>query len=185
MSDPIKELINTLSVKEDKVRKVALDEVLKLTQEKVDWINEYWDTIVEKLSSENSYQRTIGMFVISNLAISDNENLIDGILNKYLSLMEDEKFITSRQTIQTSWKVAIGKQSTSKTIVEHLMRMFTSNIHLKTHANLIRKDVVESVCQIYCHNSEGIDLNCLRLQIEKDCDQKEKQILYKIIDHVI
>lgn len=185
MSANIKELIDKLNLKENKVRKEALDEILKLTETKVDWIYDYWDVFTDKLSSDNSYQRTIGMFIISNLVISDDKNLIDRILDKYLSMMEDDKFITSRQTIQSSYKVAIGKEGTRKKIVGHLIKTFTENKHLNERGNLIRKDVVESLCLIYKYNREDIDINYLKMLIDKNCDQKEKKLLIEIIEKAI
>lgn len=181
MNENIKNLMERLSVKDNKIRKEALDRVIELTQVKVEWIYNYWDLLVEKLDSENSYQRTIGMFVLSNLAKSDSENRFEGIIDKYLMMTEDEKFITSRQTLQTMWKVAIAKENCRKRIVEHLSRMFTGDKHLATHANLIRKDIIETMCRIYESDKETIDLNYLRLKIEENCNQKEQNILMGII----
>lgn len=157
MNDIIKDLMERLNVKDNNIRKEALNKVVELTECPVDWIYDYWDFLVEKLDSKNSYQRTIAMFIISNLAKSDRENRFEGILDKYLLMTEDEKFITSRQTLQTVWKVAIAKENCRKKIVEHLYRMFTENKYLDTHANLIRKDIVETLYKIYESDAEAID----------------------------
>lgn len=184
MNESVNELIERLSVKDNKVRKEALDKVIELTEEEVNWIYEYWDILVKKLDSENSYQRTIGMFVLSNLAKSDSENRFEGILDKYLMMAEDEKFITSRQTLQTVWKVAVTKENCRARIIEYLTSTFTDNKHLVTHANLIRKDVVESLCRIYETDTDLVDLNYLEMQIEENCEKKEQKILKDIMKKV-
>ena len=181
MNDIIKDLMERLNVKDNNIRKEALDKVIELTQDTVDWIYDYWDFLVEKLDSKNSYQRTIGMFIISNLAKSDRENRFEEILDKYLLMTEDEKFITSRQTLQKVWKVAIAKENCKKKIVEHLYRMFTQNKHLNVHTNLIRKDIVDTLCRIYEIDNEAIDLNYLRIIIEANCDEIQQRILKDMI----
>ncbi len=184
MNEVVNELIERLAVEDNKIRKEALDKIIELTEEEVDWIYDYWDLFVKKLYSENSYQRTIGMFILSNLAKSDSENRFEGILDEYLMITEDEKFITSRQTLQTVWKVAVVKENCKTKIIKHLTRMFTENRHLVKHANLIRKDVVESLCRIYETDIDLLDSNYLEIQIEKNCEQKEQQILKRIIKNL-
>lgn len=180
----IQELINRLELKNNKIRKQALDIILDLTLNQVDWIYDYWDIFVKKLNSNNSYQRTIGMLVISNLALSDKEDRIVEHIDKYLAMMEDEKFITSRQTIQSSYKIALIKPAVREFVIEYLLKMFTNNIHLKSHANLVRRDIINSLCKIYKVNAEGIDLNHLSMKIEEYCDPKEKKEFIKLIDSV-
>ncbi len=69
-------------------------------------------------------------------------------LKLLIELMEDEKFITSRQTIQTSWKVAIQLDELRDKIISCLLKMFSENRFLNLHANLIRKDIIISLCNI-------------------------------------
>ena len=180
MSEHIKELVKELGSKDNKIRKNALDIMLKLTQEKVDWVYEIWDILVDKLNSKNSYQRTIGVFLLSNLAKSDYEGRFLEIIDRYLQLTEDEKFIASRQTIQSSYKVAIAIKQLKDKIVNHLIKMFSENKHLNSHANLIRKDIVQSLCNI--NNAyQDIDLIEIKLKIEMNCFNKERKELEKIL----
>lgn len=53
--------------------------------------------------------------------------------------------------------------------------MFSSNQHLGTHANLIRKDVTESLIQIYNHDKNAVDLSLIRMKIELDIWLKAKE----------
>lgn len=182
MKNNIKDLMNRLNDKDNKIRKEALDKLIELTEDTVDWTYDYWDYLVAKLNSDNSYQRTIGMLILSNLAKSDDENRFKEILDKYLSITEDERFITSRQALQNLWKVAIVNSECRYKIIKHLENMFINNKYLKTHANLIRKDVIESICKIYEENSEEVDLDFFRMKIDENCDKKERKILLDIIN---
>ncbi|PKM50285.1 MAG: hypothetical protein CVV02_12400 [Firmicutes bacterium HGW-Firmicutes-7] len=181
MDDNIEVLIEELNSKNNIIRKNALDTLLEITEEKVDWIYSEWDHLVDKFNSYNSFQRNIGVLIMSNLAKSDHKNKFAEIIDMYLELMEDEKFITSRQTIQNSWKVAVALDSYRRKIVSYLIRMFSNNKHLNTHANLIRKDIVESLIHIYNYYKDDVDLNLIEIRIKADCEDKERKILESIL----
>ncbi|WDV46324.1 hypothetical protein PV797_01185 [Clostridiaceae bacterium M8S5] len=181
MSENIKILVDELGSKDNKIRKNALDTLLGITNEKVKWIYEVWDIFVEKLDSSNSYQRSIGIFMLSNLVKSDYENRFFDVINKYLELMEDERFITARQTIQSSWKVAIAKKTLRNKIANYLLKMFLDNKHLSSHANLIRKDITQSLVNINNLYKNAVDLGELELKIEMYCDKNEKKKLYVLL----
>lgn len=183
MEDSIKLLMDEIGSKNNKIRKKALDTLLELSEEKVDWIYNVWDSLVDKLDSNNSYQRSIGMFILANLAKSDSDNKFIDIIDKYLQLMEDEKFITSRQAIKSSWKVAVAIEELRSRIVNHLFETFSNNKHLSSHANLIRYDVVESLVNIYKYDNNAVDLNAIKFIIEVDCDKKEMKKIERIFLH--
>ncbi len=77
-----------------KARSIAHDDVYPL-----------WDTLAKKLHHENSYQRSIGVMLLSENVRWDTENRLDSILGQYMACFRDEKFITARQAIQSlqSW----------------------------------------------------------------------------------
>lgn len=56
------------------VRKQAFDALMKLTESKVDWADEAFDVLAPKLYSSNSFQRSIGIMLLSNLAKSGIEH---------------------------------------------------------------------------------------------------------------
>ena len=65
----------------------------------------FWDVLAQKLSHDNSYQRSIGVMLLAENVRWDTENRLDDILGTYLARFRDEKFITARQAIQSlsSW----------------------------------------------------------------------------------
>jgi hypothetical protein len=158
-----RESIANLHSKDDKVRFAALQSVLKETDAKVKWIYDVWEGLVNSLSDENSYQRSIAVMVICNLAKSDTEGKLSKAIGRLLPLTNDEKFVTSRQCIQNLWKVAVTSTSLKKKVVDHLIAQYKNCTNDK-HYNLIRLDIHQSLRNI-CDQSldSGIRSKALEL----------------------
>ncbi len=173
MDQIAKEALERLNSAEDKIRFDALNHILKLTDEPVDWVYEVWDDLVRKLSNENSYQRSIAIMVLCNLAKSDRENRIEAVLDKLLAHTRDEKFITSRQCIQNIWKVAAVNSQARERILGHLENQFMS-CEAEKHYNLIRQDIIQAISCLYeSNNDAGI------LARAKDLVSREKEEKYR------
>jgi hypothetical protein len=137
-----------LKSSDDKIRFTSFQRVLEVTEKKVPWIYEVWDDLLQSLRHENSYQRSIAAMVLCNLARSDSENRMRKEIGRLLALTTDEKFVTSRQCIQSIWKVAASSAPLQKGIVEHLSGLFADCINGK-HYNLIRQDIVQSLKNLH------------------------------------
>ncbi len=148
MESNVKEYINNLKSTDDKVRLAALRHVLEMTEGKVDWVYEVWDDLVRRLDDENSYQRSIAIMVLCNLAKSDLQGRLAGSLDGILAHTRDEKFITSRQCIQNIWKVALLDSLVREKVVAHLETRFEGCAQEK-HYNLIRQDIIQSIRILY------------------------------------
>lgn len=177
----INELFKYLESKNDTVRYEAFKELLVITDNKVDWIYDKWSVLTGKLSSENSYQRSIGLMLLANLCKSDIENRTCSIIEQYLESFDDEKFITSRQSIQNVWKLVLYNESNKIKIIRQLELSFSGNIHLNRHGNLIKQDIIGSlykICQSY--NKENLlkEINGL---IDSETDEKLRKTLKKIL----
>ncbi|RDU24933.1 hypothetical protein [Anaerosacchariphilus polymeriproducens] len=175
------QLCEDVSSKNNTVRKAALDKLLEMTEEQVEWVYDIWDIMVEKLSSENSYQRSIAVFVLAGLAKSDTQLRFASILEQYLSKANDDKFITSRQTLQQLWLIAISQESLCSKIVDFLYENFINNRHLTTHGNLIRKDIIYSLSEIYKKRPDQVNLDKFEILIHLKCDEKESKELLKFL----
>ncbi len=102
MDQGVRECIDNLGSPDDTVRLEALKSVLRLTDGKVDWAYDVWDELVEKLNSENSYQRSIAIMTLCNLAKSDSENRLGDMLGLLLAHTRDDKFIRRRSFLDDS-----------------------------------------------------------------------------------
>lgn len=65
----------------------------------------YWDIFREKLKSDNSYQRSIGLMLIADNARWDTQNRMEETIYDYLKCLSDEKPITVRQCIRSLVKI--------------------------------------------------------------------------------
>ncbi len=161
METAVREHIANLDSSDDRIRLSALQAILALTEHEVDWAYEVWDKLIEKLNHENSYQRSIGIMLLCNLAKSDPQNRIDASLEHLLAHTKDEKFITSRQCIQNIWKVAATSPSRRAQVLEHLEQRFRDCANDK-HSNLIRQDVIQSIKSLYDQEKDGVLLSRAR-----------------------
>ncbi len=176
----IEQLFEDLNSKNNTVRYSSFKELMAITEEKVNWLYDYWTDLVSKLQSENSYQRSIGLMLIANLSKSDSENYSYLVLENFFNLFNDEKFITSRQCIQCVWKLALNNEENKKRIIEELKNTYFNNIHLSTHSNLIKQDVISSLHNIYKETND-MDLLVIVNQIIKcENDEKLKKSLKKL-----
>ena len=144
MEANIQELFDQLNEKDNTVRYEAFTRLLEITENPVKWVYEVWDLLVGKLDNPNSFQRSIGIMLLCNLSHSDKEKRMNAIVTKVLSHTRDEKFITSRQTLQNCWKIAWFNSSLSETILTHLKERFLA-CETEDHANLLRQDILQSL----------------------------------------
>ncbi len=175
-------IFDNLNSKDNAIRLAAFEKVLSLTEGKVDWIYSKWEELVGKLESENSFQRSIGLMVLCNLAKSDTKKKMESILPKLLAHMNDEKFITSRQCIQNIWKVATASEEVRQVIVKALCGEFEKNIHLKSHGNLIRQDIISSLYQIYQNNKDETLMGKIKGLIVKEDNPKDQKAYLRMIN---
>jgi hypothetical protein len=148
MDKSVRESLDNLGSTDDTIRLNALQTILKITEEKVDWAYDVWNGLIERLDHQNSYQRSIAIMLLCNLSKSDYENRTRGSLNRLLAHTKDEKFITSRQCIQNIWKVAVADDQSGEVIIAHLEKRFEGCADEK-HYNLIRQDIIQSMRLIY------------------------------------
>lgn len=174
MNKNIQKYIENLASTDDRVRLDALQNLLKITESKVDWIYEVWDLLLEKLDHENSYQRSIGVMLLCNLAKSDIENRLGISLDRLFVHTKDEKFITSRQCIQNIWKAAAANKSNGEKVLKHLEKRFLECLHEK-HCNLLRQDILQSMLMLYAKQGDEKLLAKVQTLIAKEKEMKYRK----------
>lgn len=174
MNKNIKKYIEDLGSTDDKIRLNALQALLKIIESKVEWVYEVWDQLTEKLDNENSYQRSIGIMLLCNLAKSDVDNCLGPALDRLLAHTKDEKFITSRQCIQNSWKVAATNKTNREKVLEHLEKRFVECAAEK-HSNLLRQDIIQSMVSLSQHEKDAGLLTRAHLLAEKEENMKYRK----------
>lgn len=148
MDKHVKECFDNLASTDDTIRMNALQTILEITEDQVDWIYEVWDDLFQRLNHQNSYQRTIAILVLCNLAKSDTQHRLDISLDLLLAHTKDEKFVTSRKCLQNIWKVAAASPQNRVNVLDHLEKRFRE-CGSETHFNLLRQDILQSVRCLY------------------------------------
>lgn len=120
--DDIKQLFEWLSLKEDNLRYQAFL-LLQARSSYSDDVYPYWELLVSKLKSKNSYQRSIGAMLLAENVRWDLNNKMEDLLEAYLELLNDEKPITVRQSIQSLGKIAEVKPHLGKKIADALITL--------------------------------------------------------------
>jgi len=159
-AEDIEFLVSMLNETNDDIRYVALLVLLKRSNA-CNNVFKYWDTFYNKLSNENTYQRSIGIMLLAQNVRWDTENRFDTIVEEYLYHCTDKKFITSRQTIQ-SIKVWVEKKpNLHQLIIDKLTSIDIINLK-DTQRKLILMDILEVfvVMQKIKHNEEISDYIC-------------------------
>jgi hypothetical protein len=171
-----------LESKNDKIRFPAFKKIHEMTNKKVKWIYDKWFVLIEKTNSENSFQRSIGLTLLANLAKSDTENRFEKIIDDYLKHFDDEKFITARLCIQNVWKIAVANKKLLKKIIGKLESSYSENSHLNTHANLIKQDIIGSLAKISILGKNKNAAELIESFIENENDIKFQKALHGVVE---
>lgn len=118
--EDLPQLVEWLSLKDDGIRYQSFLMLQYRSQYEND-VYPYWEVFRNKLKSESSYQRSIGLMLIAENAKWDRDNSMEDTIDDYLKLLMDEKPITIRQCIQSLEKIILHKPDLIKTVVDKLM----------------------------------------------------------------
>lgn len=155
-ADDIGFLISLLNEKNDDIRYAAFLTLQKRSELYPD-VYPYWDVFCDKLESSNSYQRSIGIMLIAENVKWDRQNRFSGIFNSYMSHCTDEKFITSRQTIQSILKWIASRPELAEQTAAELVSIDISAFKA-TQQKLILTDILNVLAEIkQLHASDLID----------------------------
>lgn len=132
-------LIDTLKEKDDKLRYNAFL-LLQAHSKTSSAAYAYWDNLAEKLDSDNSYQRSLGVMLLAENVHWDTEDKFGGVLEKFLACCTDEKFITARQTIQALAVIIKATDKYNVTISKGLAGLDFSK-YKENQQSLLKRDV--------------------------------------------
>lgn len=135
-------LVAWLAEKEDSVRYPSLLLLQERSSHTVD-VFPYWDVFAEKLSSENSYQRSIGLMLLAGNAKWASLDETRAMLPDYLALLSDEKPITVRQCVQNLEKVITSHPDVGLAVAEKL-----TTLDLETVRESMRKLILTDILNV-------------------------------------
>lgn len=146
MDPDVQGLVGLLSEKDDKIRYGAFLELQERSQASAA-VFPFWETFREKLKSDNSYQRSIGLLLIAENAKWDQEGRMAETIDDYLAHLHDDKPITIRQCIQGLNKIITRSPELSLLIRERLLAFDLSEIR-ETMRKSILLDILHVLSEI-------------------------------------
>ena len=102
----------------------------------------YWARFIEKLSNENSYQRSIGILLLAANARWAKASQIDECLPLCLRLICDEKPITARQAISSLAEIARSQPSCALPVARALAEHDVFSVR-----ESMRKSILLDICR--------------------------------------
>jgi hypothetical protein len=138
--EDIPQLVEWLALKDDSIRYQAFL-LLKYRSLSSADVYPYWDIFRNKLRSDNSYQRSIGLMLIGENANWDDENRMEDTIDEYLELLYDEKPVTIRQCIQALGSIASAKPGLNEKISSALITFDLTAVK-ETMRKLILQDIL-------------------------------------------
>jgi hypothetical protein len=131
-------LVETLKEKDDKLRYTAFL-LLQAHSRLFPSVYPYWEELAGKLDSDNSYQRSLGLMLLSENVRWDKEGKFGGVIGKYLGCCQDEKFITSRQAIQ-GLQIVIAATNQYNAQIEVGLSRLDLSVYKENQQKLLKKD---------------------------------------------
>ncbi len=173
--DDIDLLVAWLKEKDDTIRYAAflLLQLLSVNSCKV---YKYWDTFVRMINDDNSYQRSLGLMLISENVRWDKENRFGVICDEYLKHCDDEKFITARQCIQGLSKIYEYATQYKHEIVDMLLKI-ELNKRKDTQKSLLLMDIINVIGKISSEQMDGRIEAYLKTEYERGNDKVKKAII--------
>lgn len=145
-TEDIEKLVELLSEKNDKIRYPAFLLLQERSYGEPD-VYPYWDTFRDKLRSDNSYQRSIGLMLLAVNTRWDDSGRMEATIEDYLKLLEDEKPITIRQCIQSLSYILPYQPRLTATIAKRLMALELTEIK-DTMRKLVYMDILNILALI-------------------------------------
>jgi len=140
--------LENLRSQDGDTRYKAFNDVLKVTDKRVDWAYEVWDELIENLRDKDNHQRAIAAQVLCNLAKSDPQDRMLKDFGAILAVTKDERFVTARHCLQSIWKVGAAGKKQQKIVVDGLGSRFRECISEK-NCTLIRYDIIQGLRKLY------------------------------------
>ena len=159
--DDIPQLVEWLSLKDDAIRYQAFL-LLQSRSQFCDDVYPYWDTFRDKLKSDNSYQRSLGLMLIAENAKWDSEGRMEVTIDDYLELLNDEKPITVRQCVQSLGKIVTHKPGLSEKIAGRLI-----SFNLMSVKETMRKSILLDILNILLLVRKGLKTDTTEIFIRK------------------
>lgn len=146
MSEKVEELLELLASRDNSQAYQALKALEEMSAES-NCLYPHMDKFIAMASSGYSYVRTRGLALIAHNAKWDVDGKIDGIIDRYLERITDEKPICARQCIKLLPLLAEAKPALAPKIVSSLRDANVAR-YPDSMRPLVQKDIRDSLLAI-------------------------------------
>lgn len=167
-------LVAWLKEKDDTIRYAAFL-LLQLLSANSCKVYKYWETFSRMIDDDNSYQRSLGLMLVSENIRWDKEDKFGVICSGYLDHCDDEKFITARQCIQGLNKIYEHSTKYKHEIVDMLLKI-DLNKRKDTQKSLLLMDIIEVLGKIASEQMDERVEAYLKTEYERGNDKVKKAI---------
>lgn len=174
METTISELTKNIMGKDETMRYDSYITLMDMTEEKVEWVYEIWDILVDNINHKNNHTRAIIGQLICNLTKSDYEKRIQRDFPKLINLTKDKMFVTARHCLMSIWKIGLTGEDNLVLVIDGLSKRYI-NCTGEKNCTLIRADIIQGFKKLYVKlRDERISQTVSNL-IEKENDEKYKK----------
>ena len=131
-----------------------------------------WEKFEKLLDHENSYHRTIGLVMISNIIKADEEKRFDKISDKYFMFINDEKITTARDCVTSTGKILRQRPDYIDKVVKLYLNMEKICEFKENQKALLLYDMFMIFGEFYENTSYKEEINKMILENIKNTSPK-------------
>jgi hypothetical protein len=117
--------------------------LLQAHSEELALVYKHWNELANKLESDKSFQRSIGVMLLADNIPWDSDGKFNSTINRYLNCCSDEKFITAKQAIQGLPRIFNASNTYDKKMKQHLSNLPVKK-YKKNPQKLLAKDIAKT-----------------------------------------
>lgn len=169
------EVMEGILSRKDVVRSNCFKILLRISEENPHVLYPHWDSFAKLLKSDNTYQKYIAVYILSNLTRIDVEHRFERIFDTYYSLLDDESVIPAAHAALNSGKVARAKPHLQREITQRLLHIGETH-HTLERQDLIKGYVIDAFSE-YVEEAEDKEeiLQFVREQVESTSPSTRKK----------
>jgi hypothetical protein len=168
----LQELLNGVLSKKDAVRYSSFKALNLLSEKHPERLYGKWDLFADLLTSDNTHQKYIAIYILANLAKVDSESKFEKIFDVYYGLLRDKSVIPPAHVAVNSGKIALAKPKLRAEITNRLLEI---DKVVQRHRDLVKASAIEAF-NVYFEESEDqeriIDFAKAQLQCESPKTRK-------------
>jgi hypothetical protein len=137
----LSEVISGISSDKPQIKYESGKMLIILSEENPGTLYPKWNHFVDLLSSKNTFMKSIGIRIVSNLTRVDTKNKFDKIFNRFYGLLNDDSMVTAANLVDHSGMIAQAKPRLQTKITNRLLGIDKTD-HGSECKNIIKGKVI-------------------------------------------